>query len=100
MKRAHKLDVADLDLVRHELVPGCENDRPAAHQALERTFDRPGADLWTLQVTQQGDWAADLLSGLPDVRGRLPVRRFVAVREVKTRDVHAGLDHRAEHVRR
>src|SRR5438105_14250772 len=89
-----------LDLVGFTALPANQLNRPAAYELLEGAFDRPGPDLWTLEVAEEGDWAAHGLRRFPHVRRRLAMRLSIAVREVQPGDVHARLDHRAHHLRR
>jgi hypothetical protein len=99
-QRLDELRVADLNL--GFILPRLagQEDDAAAHEALEGGLERTGADLRPLQIAQQGDRPIACLGGFANVGCDLAVGVVVAVREVHPRDVHARLDHRAEHRRR
>src|SRR5256885_5617822 len=53
-----------LDLVGFMAVPPNQLNRPAAHELLKGAFDRPGPDLWTLEVAEEGDRSEEHTSEL------------------------------------
>jgi hypothetical protein len=56
------------------------------------------ADLWALQVDEDGDGAARVVSGLAHVREADFVLGVGAVAQVHSGDVHARIDDRADHL--
>ena len=77
-----------------------EGHDSSPNQPLKRALDPPRPDLRTLEVAQQRNGPARRLRRLPYVGSRLPMGVRVAMREIEPGDVHAGQDHRPQHLGR
>jgi hypothetical protein len=73
----------DLGGGNYEALPGAEHDRPASGE-------RPGANLWALQVGKNGDWFFLFDSGGTQSSDILRVLGVGAMREIQPGNIHPG----------
>jgi hypothetical protein len=76
----------------NEALSCAQQDRPASRK-------RAGANLWTLEVSENGDWFFSFDSGSAQGSDVLRMVRVRAMRKIQTGDVHAGFEQTANHAR-
>jgi hypothetical protein len=71
-----------------------DRERRASGKVEGWVQNRPGSDLWTLQVLKNADVPPDRGGNRPDELEGCPMLLVIAVRKVQPRHVHPGIDQR------
>jgi hypothetical protein len=82
----------DLGSGDNEALSGTQHYRPAARK-------RAGANLWALEVSENGDWFFLFDSGSAQGNDILRMVRVRAMRKIQAGDVHARFQESADHAR-